>query len=413
MKNYICEVKIIQNLKLVGGETLKENIAFIIPALTGGGAERVVANLTKGISDDYEKYIVIYHDTENMYEHNGNIINLNIGSSNNLIGKAFNTIRRIIALKKFKNKYKIDKCISFLDNPNTINVLSRSNERLFVSIRNHQSKEFNGITKKLHTLIVKNIYAKANKIIAISQGVKLDLIENFHIDPKKIEIIYNPVDIERISKLREDVLEERHQTIYKNPTIITVGRLTYQKGQWHLIRSFKKVVEKIPNAQLIILGTGSLEKKLKTLINDLGLSKNVHLIGFQENPFKFIYNADLFILPSLFEGLGNVILEAMACGTPIISTDCKSGPREILAPSTSLNTEIDKFTIEEYGILTPVFKGGILDSKHQVVPEETTLSEAMVLLLKDDKLRDELKNKSNKRVNEFSFKNISKKWLDL
>ncbi|WP_171777594.1 glycosyltransferase [Priestia megaterium] len=392
---------------------MKENIAFIIPALTGGGAERVVANLTKGISDDYEKYIVIYHDTENMYEHNGNIINLNIGSSNNLIGKAFNTIRRIIALKKFKNKYKIDKCISFLDNPNTINVLSRSNERLFVSIRNHQSKEFNGITKKLHTLIVKKVYAKANKIIAISQGVKLDLIENFHIDPKKIEIIYNPVDIERISKLREEVLEERHQTIYKNPTIITVGRLTYQKGQWHLIRAFKKVVEKIPNAQLIILGTGSLEKELKTLINDLGLSKNVHLIGFQENPFKFIYNADLFVLPSLFEGLGNVILEAMACGTPIISTDCKSGPREILAPSTTLKTEIDKLTIEEYGILTPVFKGGILDSKHQVVPEETELSEAMVLLLKDDKLRDELKNKSIKRVNDFSFKNISEKWLDL
>ncbi|XIG95908.1 glycosyltransferase [Priestia aryabhattai] len=411
--NYINKAKKVLNLKLVGGETLKENIAFIIPALTGGGAERVVANLTKGISDDYKKYIVIYHDTENMYEHNGNIINLNIGSSNNLIGKSFNTMRRIIALKKFKNKYKIDKCISFLDNPNTINVLSRSNEKLFVSIRNHQSKEFNGMTKKLHALIVKKIYAKANKIIAISQGVKLDLINNFHIDPKKIEIIYNPVDIERISNLKEESLEERYQTIYKNPTVITVGRLTYQKGQWHLIRSFKKVVGKIPNAQLIILGTGSLEKELKTLINDLGLSKNIHLIGFQENPFKFIYNADLFVLPSLFEGLGNVILEAMACGTPIISTDCKSGPREILAPSTTLSTEIDKFKIEEYGILTPVFKGGILGAKDQIVPEETELSEAIVLLLKDDKLRGELKNKSIKRVNEFSFKNISQKWLDL
>ncbi|WP_249598479.1 glycosyltransferase [Peribacillus frigoritolerans] len=392
---------------------MSKKIAFIIPALTGGGAERVVANLTKGLPSNYEKFIIIYHTTDKSYEHNGRIINLNIGSSDNKFGKIINTIRRIVALKKIKKKYKIDRSISFLENPNLINIFSKGNEDVFVSIRNHQSSEFTGITKIINKVIVKFCYSKADKIVAISNGVKNDLIENFGVKSKEIETIYNPVDIERINNLKTKPLEEKYRKIYKNPTIITVGRLTYQKGQWHLIRAFKKVVEKVPNVQLVIVGTGMLEEQLKQLIADLNLTNNIHFTGFQDNPFKFIHLADMFILPSLFEGLGNVLLEAMACETPIISTDCQSGPREILAPSTNLNTELNNYSIEEYGVLIPVLNGNNIDSNQSLTPEEELLGKAILLLLNNKELAERLKINGIKRVNEFSFEKISKQWVDL
>lgn len=392
---------------------MKNSIAFIVPHLSGGGAERVVANLSKGISNEYDKYLIIYHDTEVKYEHDGKVINLNIGPSNDMFGKIMNTIYRIRKIRKIKKKYGITKTISFLDNPNIVNVFSRVGDKVFVSIRNHQSKELVGIEGLVHQLVVKYFYTKSNKIVAISQGVRKDLIENFGVNPNKVSVIYNPVDIDRIKILREESIEKEYQNFYNNPTIITVGRLAYQKGQWHLIRAFREVVNKVPNANLIILGSGELKEQLVSLIDEMNLTENVHIIGFQQNPFKFISRADIFVLPSLFEGLGNVLLEAMACETPIISTDCESGPREIIAPLSKEESRLTKITIEDFGILIPVLSGGVLDSKPNITPEEKMLSESMLLLLNDEELREQLKINGITRVNEFSLDNISKKWLNL
>lgn len=392
---------------------LKKRLAFIVPTLSNGGAERVVTNLTKGISNDYEKITIIYHDTEKTYDHAGTLINLNIGPADNLYGKLLNSLRRITAIKKIKKEYQIDKSISFLDNPNMVNIFSKTGETVYVSIRNQQSKEFKGLKKIIHKLVVKHVYSRANKIVAISQGVKQDLIENFDIKSEKIEVIYNPIDMNRVNQLKKDPLDSQYKDIFNNPTVITAGRLSYQKGQWHLIRAFKKVVEKVPNAKLIILGTGNLNDNLKKLVEELGLAESVYFLGFQDNPFKYIHRADVFILPSLFEGLGNVILEAMACETPVISTDCKSGPREIIAPSTDLNASAKQASIEEYGVLVPVPDGKMYDSKNPITYEEKVISNAILSLLEDRTLSEKLRKKGLERVNEFSFDNIVGKWLSL
>src|SRR5699024_11269619 len=137
----------------------------------------------------------------------------------------------------------------------------------------------------------------------------------------KIIVIHNFYDIKNI---REDSIKKlslKKQNIFKQPTIITSGRLSNQKGQWHLIRAFSKVKEKIPNAQLVILGKGDLKSKLIDITYKLKLENSIHFLGFQSNPFKYIAEADIFVLPSLYEGFPNALCEAMACGLPVIRSE--------------------------------------------------------------------------------------------
>src|SRR5699024_8973667 len=149
--------------------------------------------------------------------------------------------------------------------------------------------------------------------------------------------IYNFYDIEKILELSKEPLTVQDAKIFENPTIVTVGRLAEQKGQWHLIRALNKVKKEIPDVKLIILGEGELEDYLKKLVNDYKLTENVHFLGFQKNPFKYITKSDMYVFPSLYEGFPNALAEGMVCGLPVISSDCESGPREILSPDLDLN----------------------------------------------------------------------------
>jgi hypothetical protein len=142
---------------------INTNIAFIIPYLTDGGAERVVATLSLNMPENYNVYIITYQDKENKYPHKGTVININSGESKNILGKIFNTIKRIYKIRKIKKKYNIEKTISFLDNPNIINILSRYKDKVVISIRNQKSKEIEAGEKKLQKSIIKNLYIKPIK----------------------------------------------------------------------------------------------------------------------------------------------------------------------------------------------------------------------------------------------------------
>ncbi|MFY0761451.1 glycosyltransferase [Metabacillus dongyingensis] len=393
---------------------MKKKIMFIIPTLSNGGAQRTVANLTKGLPQDYEIFVVIYHKTKEQYEYNGTLICLDSEPSKTMIGKLSNILKRVRKIKRLKKTLNVDLSVSLLDNPNLTNILSRAHEKVVVSIRNQQSKEFSGIKKVIHKFAVKHIYSRADKIVAISNGVQKDLLDEFDVQEEKIKVIYNPVDIKRINELKLEPIEKKYQSLFnKKHTVITVGRLAHQKGQWHLIRAFKSVVNEIPDINLIIIGEGPYEDRLKILIKELNLENNIKLIGFKENPFKFIFNSDIFILPSLFEGLGNVILEAMVCGTPIISTDCESGPKEILAPERNLNSNTEELSISSNGILIPVPSGDSFNSKEELSFQEKAMSEAILLLLKNKGIVTELKENNKKRVQEFSFNSIVNQWIEL
>lgn len=389
-----------------------KSVAFIIHTLSDGGAERIMSYLTQHYSTAENKYLIVYHRSEIEYDFDGEMICLDIEPSNNAIGKLLNYVRRVYTLRKIKIKLKIDKSISMLDSPNIVNILSRRKDKVIISLRNHKSNEYTGIKKSIYTKLIRFLYNKADKIIAISEGVAKDLIENIKLDKNKVEVIYNPVDTKKIQRLMNEEIDEFDKFKGKK-VIINSGRLTHQKGQWHLLKSFKRVCETNDNIVLAILGQGELETDLKKLASDLGVLDKVVFLGYKKNPFKYLKRADVFVLTSLFEGFGNVIVEAMATGIPVISTDCKSGPREILSEENKEYSKLKEVYYAKYGVLVPNFDANGFDDNKELTLEEKVLAEAIDSLLNDEEKINEYRTRGLERLQEFEMREITSKWENL
>jgi glycosyltransferase involved in cell wall biosynthesis len=185
--------------------------------------------------------------------------------------------------------------------------------------------------KLIEKKIFKLVYNKADKIIALSQGVSTDLIEKFKIKSNNISVIYNPVDIDAVNIKKKKIGIKLDDSL---PTIISVGRLIEAKDYHTLLMAYSEL-KKNMDFHAYILGKGELYDSIKDEIETLGLEKMVTLLGFNENPYAIMGQANLFVLSSKWEGFGNVIIEAMALGLPIITTDCNYGPREIITNNTN------------------------------------------------------------------------------
>lgn len=390
-----------------------KRVYFLTLTLTGGGAERVVSNLSRYLTDDIEFNVVLLDGKKISYSYNGNLYDLDISIKRNPIIQLLKGIYSSYNMLKGKGSKTV---VSFLDIPNLINIFLKS-EKTILSVRNFKSKRVGGLYGKLHKIIINLFYNKSDCIVAVSKGVKNDLVKKFGINEDKIKVIYNPCDIEKIKKSSKEKLSNSFSSsIFRNqdPIVANVGSLRNQKGQWHLIRSFSQVRNKIPEAKLILIGQGRLKNHLKNLTKKLNLEQNVFFLGFQDNPFKFLSRSDLFVLSSLWEGLPNVILESMACELPIVSTDCRSGPREILAPDTDYKKEIrDEIEYAKHGILTPVPDGTKYESDQPLTKEEKLLAKSIIQVLGNKNLKSKYVSQSKKRVKDFQPEKIAKQWVNL
>lgn len=390
--------------------TNTKNIMFIIGKITNGGAERACVNLAEELYKKYNVVIVTYDEEYQQYEKNYEckVPIIKIKSKK----KKYTMLKRILKIMKLKKEHKITHSISFLTGANFINVMSSVNDKTIISIRNYISDSQK--KQKLKMLEHKVSCKLANKIVTVSKAVENDQIDNLDIKKEKMETIYNFVDTEKIAKsIETGKVEEQDEKIFDaSKIIITIGRLTEQKGQWNLIRAFKKVAENRPDAKLIILGEGNLNGYLTKIIEELGLTQNVYILGFKKNPYIYMAKSHIFILTSFYEGMSNVILESMQCGLPIIATDSNGGNREILCNNTDLKDKIKEIECEEYGILIPVG-----EQKHYIkedlTREEEIMAEAILKLLNDEKLINEYAKKSKERIKEFSKENIVNKWDEL
>lgn len=300
-----------------------KKIVIIVPTLSKGGAEKVAASLSLYFPDEIEVLYILYQN-DISYLYKGRTISLNIDPSKNLLTKAFNFFRRLVHLKLILLKEKPDAVFSFMEDPNLINILV--NKNAIISVREHKSSSVKNDFK--NRMIIKKFYNRSKRIITVSQGIKDDLIRNFQISPNLVFTIYNPVNASSIRNLALEELDTVHEEIFKNRVIICVGRLSHEKAQVDLLKAFAQLKD-IPDLHLVILGEGEDKIKLVNTVKEYNLSEKVHFIGFQKNPYKFIAKSELFVLSSKWEGFPNVILEAMACNIPVISSDCQTGPSEI------------------------------------------------------------------------------------
>lgn len=176
-------------------------------------------------------------------------------------------------------------------------------------------------------LLYRWLYGRANAVICQSDAMLDDLGEEFAVPRKKMIRIYNPVDCEQIRRLAK---HGPNPFTHSGPHLVASGRLEHAKGFDVLLDAIVEVRRNIPSVQLSILGTGGLERDLRDQCTRLGLNETISFVGFRSNPFPFYSNADLFVLSSRYEGLPNVMLEAMALKTPVVATDCPGGVREIV-----------------------------------------------------------------------------------
>ncbi len=322
---------------------MRPKILFIINSLTGGGAERVMAALlshSAGYRDQYDIALALLDNEPQAYEIPDwiTVHQLDCG------GSLWQSVRQVRALEK---SLQPSVTLSFLTRANVANWASRAARRKpwIISERVNTSAHLgHGFSGRLSRSLVSLSYRHATRVIAVSQGVADDLSHNFAVPTNKISVIANPVDITRISRLAL----EKHPVHTQEPYIVAIGRLVENKNFRLLIDAFSAA--SVPE-KLIIIGDGPLRSVLEKQIADHGLQDRIILTGFISNPFPLLAGAQFFVLPSNAEGFPNGLVEAMSTGTAVVSTNCRSGPSEILAQQS--NMTIERMTPVDFGVLVP------------------------------------------------------------
>jgi N-acetylgalactosamine-N,N'-diacetylbacillosaminyl-diphospho-undecaprenol 4-alpha-N-acetylgalactosaminyltransferase len=336
----------------------KKKLVIFIYSLGKGGAERIVSTLLFCLQDRFDiSLVLLKNDIAYAIPDN---VKVDVLSLNPFL------------FKKYCEENKIDVSLSLLTKPNFISIISKflgNKTRIVVSEHTNTILWYSKFMQKLISLF----YKKADRVIAVSKKIEYNL--NNLLGVKNTTVIYNPYNV-------SSIIEQ--QDISDDVDFISIGTLYEVKNHKLLIEAFSLVENTKSN--LYILGDGPLKKELEDFVKSLSLENRVKFLGFQPNPYKYLKKAKVFVLTSNNEGLPNVLIEALALKCAIISTDCISGPREILAPNTDFNFQlVDEIEYAKYGVLVPI-------------KNKNLLSKAM-----NDIDIDSYKNQSTKRAYDFDI----------
>ncbi len=309
---------------------LTNKVALFLPSLRGGGAERVMLNLARGFSEKGLEVDLVLAKAEGPYlsQVPPEVRVIDLHSSR--------VLASLPHLVRYLRRERPQALLSTLNHANIValwakrlagvptRVVVREANVITVSSANTQNSR-----GRIMPFLIRCFYPWADAVIAVSKGVADDLIKSARLPVEKIHVIYNPVVTPDLFTKAEEPLDHPWFALGEPPIILGVGRLTKQKDFATLINAFC-LLRKEQAARLMILGEGEDRSALEDLIKKLDLQEDVSLPGFVDNPFKYMKRAAVFVLSSRWEGLPNTLIQAMALGTPVVSTDCPSGPAEIL-----------------------------------------------------------------------------------
>ena len=310
-------------------EPHRSPIALFAPSLRGGGAERAMLGLASGLSERGTPTDLVLARAEGEYmgqvPEGVRLIDLD----------SHRTAASVLKLVGYLRRERPAALLSTLAHANVVALAAKlmlgGRPRVFARMENTFSEMFDsGAFKQRQTLrLLKMMLVWADGVVAVSQGVADDLSRVAPSASGKITTIYNPVVAPDHAELAAAPVEHPWFDVGNAPVILSAGRLTTVKDHATLLRAFTEVLRSRP-ARLVILGVGPERENLLELAARLGVSQHVDLPGFEVNPFAYMSRASVFALSSRYEGFPNVLVQAMASGTPVVSTDCRSGPREIL-----------------------------------------------------------------------------------
>lgn len=410
-----------------------QNVLFFIFRLYGGGAERVVSNLSIAFSEQYNVKVAVYDSQEKTYSYKGELIRIRLPFSNDPTrNHRWQRLVRLVVLiykvRKIKRQHKIDVAISFAEQANIVNILTKGRSRTVISVRTLLSKELISTPKmKILGHFIRRLYNKAQQIIVPSQLAAQDLQNHFGIEPGKLKVIYNYIEQEKINAMMAETIDDPFLlALFNQPVLLNVGRITAAKGQWLLFEVMKKIKPLHPDWKLVIIGESETEGNLKSQLLMLAgrldlklydiaggqnpsMDYDIYLLGFNANPFKYMHHSRMLLFPSVFEGFPNTILEAMQSGLPMVVADCQAGPREILAPGSDLSTRAIRAERTDFGILCPPLPDADIRT-----PVPSWLTEewihAIDRVMHENNLRDQFIACGYERVRDFEKSAILTDW---
>jgi len=310
-----------------------KRVCFVLPSLAGGGAERVAVQVLSALDETrWDRSMYLFKREGPYLADVGSSVRLASATSESRIG-------RVLELRRFIRDTQPDLVVSFLSyftvlaaakaagvGTRVVFVLGTPMSAFLSDADYHWKTPSH---RAVFTLITRAGYNLADAIATTSRGVSDDLMRHFGVRESAMKVVHNPIDFDALNDACAEPLEPSDEHAWEHPAIVSAGRLAEAKNYPLLIEAMALLRRRVPAARLFILGQGDQEPELRQQIAALGLSDAVRLCGFQRNPWKYIARADVFALTSRYEGFGNVLVEAMACGVPVVVTS-SPGPLEIV-----------------------------------------------------------------------------------
>ena len=364
--------------------------------LSMGGEERVLLNVLRNLVElnyDVDLLITWNHKENNLFENeipkkvNYEFLFDSYNGKNKLIKEIYRIKAKTTYLKKIEKKIKNEKYDIVIDYSSNLLKYDNFDIKIPVFAWIHFSLTFGEKLTLEKTKKYKKQYKKYSKIFAITRVMKEEFINKVGIDEKKVELVYNPIDLKLIEKKAENI-EKKYENYLKQDYFLQVSRLTQQKQPEHLVDIYYKLKQAGIKEKLYFIGDGEKKEIIKQKIKEYNLEDDIILLGQIENPYPFFKNAKLFVHTAKYEGLPTVLLESLALGTPVVSYDCPTGPRDILGKNS------------EYGELIS------LNDKDMFV-------EKVLELMNSKEKYEKYKKLSLIRANDFSMENNKVKLKEL
>lgn len=382
-----------------------EKIGFVINGLAIGGNEKSVSLLSKALSNDFKVVIIVFDGSNVVFNYHGELIDIHEPAKSGTLNKVIVTLRRLRKIAHIIKLERIDILFTVTASVNAVSHCRFRGVKKIVSCR-----DYGDLERK--TFLYTHMLKSSDLMIFNSKYMENYYVEAYPADRNKCCTLYNIVDTHHIQNMiNEDTPADFIRFCDTHMVISTIGRFCKEKGFNHLVRAFCRVKETFPNAGLVIVGDGELHTEIYNMIDKCVFKEDIFLPGAQSNPYKYISRSKLFALSSISEGFPNVLLEGMACGLPVVATDCKSGPREILTETFDYHKNTLGYEMTDYGVICECFEYSDDYLSFETNDAEKAFADAIVLLLSNQKLYNKYAISSRKRCEHFSSEMARKSFI--